>query len=76
MEIQIVGKMVNSRPIIFGEPVNKPVEPNDILLNEQGEYLRVIGGGQRLQTVVLPGVRNQQDYDNTIADFLAGTRRM
>ena len=76
MTIQIVGKMQDGRPIIFGKSVNKPVEPNDILLNEDGEYLRVIGGGQRLQTAVLPEVRNPKDYQDTIDSFLMDTGRM
>ena len=77
MAIQIVGKMVNGQPVIFPQPIDKPVEVDDVLKNEQGEYLRVIGGGQRLSSVVIdvPSV-DENDYQNTIDSFLMDTGRM
>lgn len=74
--IQIVGKMVDGKPVIFGNPIDKPVEVDDVLLNEDGEYLRVIHDRQRLSSVVLPEVRNPKDYEDTIDGFLAGTGRL
>ena len=76
MSIQIVGKMVNGKPVISPQPIDKPVEPDDILKNEQGEYLRVIGG-QRLQSVVIdvPSI-TEEDYQDTIDSFQMGTERM
>ena len=77
MAIQIVGKMQNGKPVIFPQPIDKPVEVDDVLKNEQGEYLRVIGGGQRLSSVVIdvPSV-DENDYQNTIDSFLMDTGRM
>ena len=77
MSIQIVGKMVNGNPMIFPQPIDKPVEVDDVLKNEDGEYLRVIGGGQRLQSVVVdvPSV-TEDDYQETIDSFLMDTGRM
>lgn len=77
MTIQIVGKMVNGQPVIFPQPIDKPVEVDDVLKNEQGEYLRVIGGGQHLQSVVIdvPSV-DEDDYQDTIDSFLMDTGRM
>ena len=77
MSIQIVGKMVNGQPVIFPQPIDKPVEVDDVLKNEQGEYLRVIGGGQRLSSVVIdvPSV-DEDDYQETIDSFLMRTGRM
>ena len=77
MSIQIVGKMVNGQPVIFPQPIDKPVEVDDVLKNEQGEYLRVIGGGQHLQSVVIDvaGV-DENDYQDTIDSFLMRTGRM
>ena len=74
--IQIVGKMVNGKPVIFDNPVDKPVEVDDVLLNEDGEYLRVIFDRQRLSSVVLPDVQNPKDYEDTIDSFLMDTGRM
>ena len=77
MAIQIVGKMQNGKPVIFPQPIDKPVEPGDVLKNEQGEYLRVIGGGQHLQSVVIdvPSV-DEDDYQETIDSFLMDTGRV
>ena len=77
MTIQIVGKMVNGKPVISPQPIDKPVEPDDILKNEQGEYLRVIGGGQHLQSVVIdvPSI-TEDDYQETIDYFQMDTGRM
>ena len=77
MAIQIVGKMVNGQPVIFPQPIDKPVEVDDVLKNEQDEYLRVIGGGQHLQSVVIDvaGV-DENDYQDTIDSFLMDTGRM
>ena len=77
MSIQIVGKMVNGQPVIFPQPIDKPVEVDDVLKNKQGEYLRVIGGGQRLQSVVIdvPSI-TEDDYQDTIDGFLMETGRM
>ena len=77
MAIQIVGKMVNGQPVIFPQPIDKPVEVDDVLKNEQDEYLRVIGGGQHLQSVVIDvaGV-DENDYQDTIDSFLMRTGRM
>ena len=77
MTIQIVGKMVNGQPVIFPQPIDKPVEVDDVLKNEQGEYLRVIGGGQRLSSVVIdvPSV-DEDDYQETIDSFLMDTGRV
>lgn len=61
--IKIVGKMQDGKPVIFDNPIDKPVEVDDVLLNEDGEYLRVIHNGQRLSSVVLPDVQNPKDYD-------------
>ena len=76
MSIQIVGKMVNGKQVISPQPIDKPVEPDDILKNEQGEYLLVIGG-QRLQSVVIdvPSI-TEEDYQDTIDSFQMGTERM
>lgn len=74
--IQIVGKMQDGKPVIFDNPVNKPVEINDVLLNEDGEYLRVIFDRQRLSSVVLSDVQNPKDYEDTIDSFLMDTGRM
>ena len=77
MSIQIVGKMVNGQPVIFPQPIDKPVEVDDVLKNEQGEYLRVIGGGQHLQSVVIdvPSI-TEEDYQDTIDSFQMGTERI
>ena len=77
MAIQIVGKMQNGKPVIFPQPIDKPVEPGDVLKNEQGEYLRVIGGGQHLQSVVIdvPSI-TEDDYQETIDYFQMDTGRM
>ena len=77
MSIQIVGKMVNGQPVIFPQPIDKPVEVDDVLKNEQGEYLRVIFDRQRLSSVVIdvPSV-DENDYQNTIDSFLMDTGRM
>ena len=77
MSIQIVGKMVNGNPMIFSRPIDKPVEVDDVLKNEDGEYLRVIGGGQHLQSVVIdvPSI-TEDDYQETIDSFLMDTGRM
>ena len=74
--IQIVGKMVDGKPVIFPQAIDKPVEVDDVLFNEDGEYLRVIHDRQRLSSVVLPDVDNPAHYDDTIASFLAGTGRL
>lgn len=74
--IQIVGKMVDGKAVIFDRPIDKPVEVDDVLFNEDGEYLRVIYDRQRLSSVVLPDVDNPAHYDDTIASFLADTGRM
>ena len=77
MSIQIVGKMVNGQPVIFPQPIDKPVEVDDVLKNEQGEYLRVIGGGQHLQSVVIDVTSDDEDdYKETIDSFLMHTGRM
>ena len=77
MTIQIVGKMVNGNPMIFPQPIDKPVEVDDVLKNEQGEFLRVIGGGQHLQSVVIDVVGvDENDYQDTIDSFLMRTGRM
>lgn len=73
--IQIVGKMVDGKAVIFNRPIDKPVEVDDVLFNED-EYLRVIYDRQRLSSVVLPDVDNPAHYDDTIASFLADTGRM
>lgn len=77
MSIQIVGKMVNGNQMIFSRPIDKPVEVDDVLKNEQGEFLRVIGGGQHLQSAVIdvPSV-DEDDYQDTIDSFLMRTGRM
>ena len=77
MAIQIVGKMVNGQPVIFPQPIDKPVEVDDVLKNEQGEYLRVIGGGQHLQSVVIdvPSI-TEDDYQETIDYFQMDTGRI
>ena len=74
--IQIVGKMVNGQPVIFDNPVDKPVEVDDVLLNEDGEYLRVIFDRQRLSSVVLLDVQSPKAYQDTIDSFLMDTGRM
>ena len=77
MTIQIVGKMVNGQPVIFPQPIDKPVEPDDVLKNEQGEYLRVIHDRQRLSSVVIdvPSI-TEEDYQDTIDSFQMGTERI
>lgn len=75
--IQIVGKMVNGQPVIFPQPIDKPVEVDDVLKNEDGEYLRVIFDRQRLSSVVIdvPSI-TEEDYQETIDSFLMDTERM
>ena len=77
MTIQIVGKMVNGQPVIFPQPIDKPVEVDDVLKNEDGEYLRVIFDRQRLSSVVIdvPSI-DENDYQDTIDSFLMDTGRM
>ena len=77
MSIKIVGKMVNGQPVIFPQPIDKPVEVDDVLKNEQGEYLRVIFDRQRLSSVVIdvPSV-DEDDYQETIDSFLMDTGRV
>ena len=77
MTIQIVGKMVNGQPVIFPQPIDKPVEVDDVLKNEQGEYLRVIFDRQRLSSVVIdvPSV-DEDDYQETIDSFLMDMGRV
>ncbi|MCP5415001.1 MAG: hypothetical protein H6961_10385 [Chromatiaceae bacterium] len=77
MSIQIVGKMVNGNPMIFSRPIDKPVEVDDVLKNEDGEYLRVIFDRQRLSSVVIdvPSI-DENDYQDTIDSFLMDTGRM
>jgi hypothetical protein len=77
MSIKIVGKMVNQRPMIFSAPVNRAVEADDVLRNDDGEFLRVIGGGQNMQTVTIElPVEEEADYADTLYSVLAGTGQM